>query len=407
MGVDELKMSLPGTKPESALGIYISVPFCRAKCSFCNFASGVSSPAAIEAYVTKLCHEIAAAPLTAACLHANLPRTVDTLYFGGGTPSLLEPVQLRRIFTSLRENFQITPGAEITLEAAPGQIADAVLAESQHLGVNRISLGVQSFVDRESAAVSRTHTEQDCIHEILRLQASGVSNVGADLIAGLPYQTAASWQHSLEVATSIGLSHLSIYMLEIDEDSHLGREVIAGGQRFHAHGVPADEFSAAFYETACEWLPRHGFPQYEISNFAPLSHQSRHNRKYWQRDPYIGFGLDAHSMLLRPHGAVRFANPEDLAHYDAEKTPTAPTDVFEREAFEETIFLGLRMNEGINPSQLRQQFPHHLMGPTEAAASELIHNGLMIEHNGCWQLTLCGRLLSNDVFTNLLMGVAA
>jgi oxygen-independent coproporphyrinogen-3 oxidase len=407
MGVDEPKMSLSGTNQESALGIYISVPFCRAKCSFCNFASGVSSPAAIEAYVTKLCHEIAAAPLTSARLHANLPRTVDTLYFGGGTPSLLEPAQLRRIFTSLRETFLISPGAEVTLEAAPGQIADAVLAEAQRQGVNRISLGVQSFVDRESAAVGRTHTEQDCIHEILRLLASGIANIGADLIAGLPYQTTASWQHSLEVATCIGLSHLSIYMLEIDEDSRLGREVIAGGQRFHAHGVPADEFSAAFYETACEWLPHHGFPQYEISNFAPTAYQSHHNRKYWQRDPYIGFGLDAHSMLLRRNGAVRFANPEDLAHYDAEKTPMAPTDVFEREAFEEAIFLGLRMNEGINPSQLRQQFPHQFIASAEVAASELIHDGLMIEHNGRWQLTLRGRLLSNDVFTNLLMGVAA
>ena len=402
MGLDESKRS----SPASALGVYVSVPFCRAKCSFCNFASGVSSPAAIEAYVTKLCQEIAAAPRTAARLHATLPPTVDTLYFGGGTPSLLEPAQLRRIFNALRESFQIIPGAEITLEAAPGQIADAVLAEAQHQGVNRVSLGVQSFVDRESAAVGRSHTERDCIHEILRLQAAGVADVGADLIAGLPYQTTASWQHSLEVATSIGLTHLSVYMLEIDEDSRLGREVIAGGQRFHAHVVPADESSAEFYESACEWLPQHGFPQYEISNFAPASHQSRHNRKYWQRDPYIGFGLDAHSMLLRPSGAVRFANPEELSHYGAEEVPSVPIDVFQREAFEETIFLGLRMNEGLSLSQLRQKFPTEFIVPTEDAANELIRDGLMVEHNGRWQLTLRGRLLSNDVFTNLLMGVA-
>jgi oxygen-independent coproporphyrinogen III oxidase len=402
MGLDESKRS----SPASALGVYVSVPFCRAKCSFCNFASGVSSPAAIEAYVTKLCQEIAAAPLTAARLHANLPPIVDTLYFGGGTPSLLDPTQLRRIFTALRQTFEITPGAEITLEAAPGQIADAVLAEAQHLGVNRISLGVQSFVDRESAAVGRSHTERDCIHEILRLQAAGVANVGADLIAGLPYQTTTSWQHSLDVATSIGLTHLSVYMLEIDEDSRLGREVIAGGQRFHAHGVPADELSADFYEAACAWLPQHGFPQYEISNFAPTSHQSRHNRKYWQRDPYIGFGLDAHSMLLRPEGAVRFANPEELPHYATEEAPSAPIDVFQREAFEETIFLGLRMNQGLGLEHLRQQFSTELVAPTADAANELIRDGLMIEHNGRWQLTLRGRLLSNDVFTNLLMGIA-
>jgi oxygen-independent coproporphyrinogen-3 oxidase len=402
MGLDESKPS----SPASALGVYVSVPFCRAKCSFCNFASGVSSPAAIESYVAKLCQEIAAAPLTAARLHATLPLTVDTLYFGGGTPSLLDPAQLRRIFTALRQTFTITPAAEITLEAAPGQIADAVLAEAQQQGVNRISLGVQSFVDRESAAVGRSHTERDCIHEILRLQAAGVVDVGADLIAGLPYQTPVTWQHSLNVATSIGLTHLSVYMLEVDEDSRLGREVIAGGQRFHAHGVPTDELSATFYETACAYLPQHGFPQYEISNFAPPSHQSRHNRKYWQRDPYLGFGLDAHSMLLRPTGAVRFANTEALAYYAAGAAPT-PIDVFQREAFEETLFLGLRMNEGLSLAHLRQQFPTELIAPTEDAAIELIRDGLMLEHHGHWQLTLRGRLLSNDVFTNLLIGVAA
>ena len=402
MGLDESKRP----SPASALGVYVSVPFCRAKCSFCNFASGVSSPHIIGSYVTKLCQEIASASITAEQLQADLSRTVDTVYFGGGTPSLLEPAQLSRIFTALRQTFQIEAGAEITLEAAPGQITDAVLAEAQRQGVNRISLGVQSFVDRESAAVGRTHTERDCVEEILRLQAAGIANVGVDLIAGLPHQTPSSWQHSLDVATSIGLTHLSIYMLEIDEDSRLGREVMAGGQRFHAHGVPADEASAEFYEMACAWLPQHGFPQYEISNFATTSHQSRHNRKYWQRDPYIGFGLDAHSMLLRSHGAVRFANPDELADYGAAAIPYAPIDIFQREAFEETIFLGLRMNEGLSVSRLREQSPRELFAPTEEVARELVRDGLMIEQDDRWQLTLRGRLLSNDIFTNLLMGVA-
>jgi oxygen-independent coproporphyrinogen-3 oxidase len=401
MGLDESKRP----SQASALGIYVSVPFCRAKCSFCNFASGVSSPQAIEAYVERLCQEIIEAPRTAAHLQADLPHRVDTVYFGGGTPSLLEPGQLRRIFRSLRETFDITPGAEIPLEAAPGQICDAVLAEAQQQGVNRISLGVQSFVDRESAAVGRSHTERDCIHEILRLQAAGVGDVGADLIAGLPYQTPESWQHSIEIATSIGVRHLSVYMLEVDEDSRLGREVMAGGQRFHAHGVPSDECSAELYETACEWLPQYGFPQYEISNFAPPYRQSRHNRKYWQRDPYIGFGLDAHSMLLRSSGAVRFANAEELAHYGDQEV-LAPVDILQREAFEETIFLGLRMNEGLSLAHLRQRFPAEFLVPTEDAARELIRGGFLIEHDGRWQLTLRGRLLSNDVFTNLLMGVA-
>jgi len=403
MGLDESKRP----SPASALGVYVSVPFCRAKCSFCNFASGVSSPAAIENYVTKLSQEIVAAPVTAERLRADLPQTVDSVYLGGGTPSLLDPAQLRRIFNALRQTFQVTPGAEITLEAAPGQITDAVLAEAQAQGVNRISLGVQSFVDRESAAVGRSHTERDCTREILRLQAAGVGDVGADLIAGLPYQTSASWQHSLDVAVSIGLTHLSVYMLEIDEDSRLGREVMAGGQRFHAHGVPADEASAELYERAYAWLPDHGFPQYEISNFAPPSHQSRHNRKYWQRDPYMGFGLDAHSMLQRARCAVRFANPEELAKYGVSAMALSPIDIYQRQAFEETIFLGLRMNEGLSVSRLREEFPRELFASTECAAGELIREGLMIERDDRWKLTLRGRLISNDVFTNLLMAVAA
>ena len=253
------------------------------------------TPYASKRTSTKLCQEIAAAPSPPTRMQADFRLTVDTVYFGGGTPSLLEPSQLRRIFTALRRDLSYHPDAEITLEAAPGQITDAVLAEAQDQGVNRISLGVQSFVDRESAAVGRSHTERDCTQEILRLQAAGVKDVGADLIAGLPYQTPASWQHSLDVATGIGLTHLSIYMLEIDEDSRLGREVMAGGQRFHAHGVPADESSAEFYEMACAWLPQHGFPQYEISNFAPrvssvppqsqvLAARSLH--RLWPRRPF-------------------------------------------------------------------------------------------------------------------------
>jgi oxygen-independent coproporphyrinogen-3 oxidase len=389
--------------PDPTLGVYVSVPFCRAKCSFCNFASGVSSPSAIESYVSKLCVEIDSAYATASHLDASLAPLVDTLYFGGGTPSLLQPVQLRRIFAALRRNFDIASDAEITLEAAPGQITEVVLDEAQRLGVNRISLGVQSFIDRETAAVGRSHTERDCIREIVRLQSAGVPEVCADLIAGLPFQTTESWQHSLDVATSIGLTHLSVYMLEIDEDSRLGREVIARGPRFHAAMIPADDSSAEFYETACAWLPQRGFPQYEISNFAATTHQSRHNRKYWMRAPYLGFGLDAHSMLLRTHGAVRFANPDELPQYSMEPNPQAPRDISGREAFEETVFLGLRMNEGVSASHLRQNFPTAFVAPMEDAARELIRDGLMLQHDGHWQLTLRGRLISNDVFTNLLM----
>ncbi len=395
------------TLQHSTLGVYVSVPFCRAKCSFCNFASGVSSANAIEDYVKRLCAEIAAAREKEVQGALEFPQQIDTLYFGGGTPSLLEPAQLRRIFAALRDSFAIAENAEITLEAAPGQIADAVLYEAQRLGVNRISLGVQSFVDRECAAVGRLHTKRDCVEEIVRLQAAGVHNVGVDLIAGLPYQTAESWQHSLDVATDIGLAHLSVYMLEVDEDSRLGREVMGGGERFHAPGVPADESSADFYEVACEWLPRHGFSQYEISNFAARQYRSKHNIKYWKQAPYIGFGLDAHSMLLRDGGAVRFANSDDLAAYLEGIPGRTSIDVRGCDAFEEAIFLGLRMNEGVEVSQLKLRFPPEFVAQVVTSVEEMIRAGMMMETDGRWQLTLRGRLVSNDVFTHLLMTVAA
>jgi len=393
------------------LGVYISVPFCRAKCSFCNFASGVGKAGEIEAYAVRLCAEIDAAAITSEQLHAELPRGVDTVYLGGGTPSLLAPQQLGRIFAALRRNFDLAADAEITLEAAPGQIADDVLAAAMELGVNRVSLGLQSFVDRECAAVGRLHTEQMCIDEIKRLRAAGVAEVGADLIAGLPYQTAASWEHSLDVAAALAadgsLTHLSVYMLEIDEDSRLGLEVMAGGQRFHAHGVPSEEIAAELYERACERLTAAGFAQYEISNFAAPAHRSRHNVKYWQRAPYIGFGLDAHSMLHTPRGAVRFANPEELIAYTGAGGAGSVVRVGRAEAFEEAIFLGLRMSEGVSVEELRTEFGRELAAPCEEAAKALIAEGLMTRDTDRWRLTLRGRLVSNEVFGHLLQGVAA
>jgi oxygen-independent coproporphyrinogen-3 oxidase len=397
------------------LGVYISVPFCRAKCSFCNFASGVSSAERIAGYVETLCAEIDAAPAIAARLGAELPRVVDTVYFGGGTPSLLAPAQLQAIFAALRRNFDVRPDAEITMEAAPGQIADDVLAEAMRLGVNRVSLGVQSLVDRESAAVGRTHTGASCVAEIARLRAAGLKELAADLIAGLPYQTPESWQYSLETAANSGLTHLSVYMLEVDEDSRLGLEVLAGGTRFHAHGVPSDEISAELYEQACGFLETRGFPLYEISNFAEPQHQSRHNRKYWERAPYIGFGLDAHSMLerqglgIREQGlggaAVRFSNPEELRDYSATAWGGNVVPVDTDQAFEESVFLGLRLREGVSLEALREQYGAERIAACEDAVREMVEGGLMESGDGRWRLTLRGRMVSSEVFGRLLVDV--
>src|ERR1700722_5748082 len=280
------------------LGVYISVPFCRTKCSYCNFASDVFSRAVFDRYVDRVCSDIASAPQVATEMGGQLEREVDSIYLGGGTPTLLEAGQLERIFTKVRSQFDVQAEAEVTVECAPGTLTAATLESLLRCGVNRVSLGVQSFVDQEAAAVGRLHKRATVLDDIARLRAAGISNINIDLIAGLPHQTAESWQESVTETIATGAPHVSVYMLEVDEDSRLGRELTAGGKRYHAHFVPDEEATADFYVAACEQLESAGVKQYEISNFARVGFESRHNLKYWTRQPYLGFGVDAHSMLV-------------------------------------------------------------------------------------------------------------
>jgi oxygen-independent coproporphyrinogen-3 oxidase len=198
-----------------------------------------------------------------------------------------------------------------------------------------------------------------------------------------------------------------VYLLEIDEGSRLGREVLGGGARLHAPAVASEEVAAEMYEEACEFLAANGFAQYEISNFARgAEHQSRHNRKYWERAPYLGFGLDAHSMLLRDDGrAVRFANPDELDDYDAERVAEL-IEITRRDEFEESIFLGLRLNDGVSVENLRERFPISWVRECEERVRELAREGLMSVANGRWYLTMRGRLVSSEIFGELLAIVA-
>ncbi len=413
-----MNLEAQGDELDRSLGVYLSVPFCRAKCSFCNFASDVSQAGQVEAYVERLCEEIASAPEIAYDVRAELPRTVDTIYLGGGTPSLLSPEHLQRVFRRLRESFAIERGAEITVECAPGQISGTTLEAMLEAGVNRISLGVQSLVDREAAAVGRLHTRAACEAEVIRLRAAGLRNLGIDLIAGLPHQTAASWGESLEAALGLGPEHVSVYLLEIDEDSRLGREVLAGGGRYGAAEVPDEELAAELYETACEVLTGAGLAQYEISNFARPGHDSRHNERYWLRQPYVGFGLDAHSMLRSPEGAVRFANTDDLGAYlsgpamprDPSSMPVlsgAPFRTVDRigpeQEMEETFFLGLRRSAGVDLRQIGESFGADLPGQIEDGIRDMVEGGLLDRSGSMLWLTPAGRLLSNEVFGRLLL----
>jgi oxygen-independent coproporphyrinogen-3 oxidase len=387
------------------LGLYISVPFCRTKCSYCNFASGVFSASQMSHYVERLSADVAAIRGFAHEKNADITEPVDTIYFGGGTPSLLPPDELKKLFFALRQQFKILPKAEITVECAPGTLTHEIIQAMVTRGVNRVSLGVQSFMDKEAASVGRLHSREKIHDDIVRLRKAGISNINVDLIAGLPHQTRASWDESLDQAIASGVPHVSIYMLEVDEDSRLGRELIAGGTKYHAHHVPDDDLTAEFYETACARLNAAGIEQYEISNFARAGFESRHNSKYWMREPYLGFGVDAHSMLPSSSSdeavdCVRFSSVDVYDRFLA-----APeieiSQVSRAQALEESFFLGLRLNRGIDLGGLRSQFAERLAA-YEPVMDELVSSGLLTRNGDNLRLTPRGRLLSNEVFERFI-----
>jgi oxygen-independent coproporphyrinogen-3 oxidase len=387
------------------LGLYISVPFCRTKCSYCNFASDVFSRAAYESYVSRVLDDIANAPETASELGCILPETIDSIYLGGGTPSILDPDQLRRVFGALKERFSVVSHTEITVECAPGTLTPVLIETLLECGVNRISLGVQSFVDQEAQSVGRLHKRATVLEEIAGLRHAGLGNINIDLIAGLPHQTDQSWTFSLSETIATGVPHVSVYMLEVDEDSRLGRELIAGGTRYHAHFVPDEEATADFYLQACDSLNAAGIAQYEISNFARRGCESHHNLKYWTRQPYLGFGVDAHSMLLTRElpdvKAVRFSAPDSLDSY-MNRGPLAVTPVSEHAALEESLFLGLRLNRGVDLEGLRSDFSRESIAGCERAIKECVQAGLLERKGTRVRLTDRGRLLSNEVFAMFL-----
>jgi oxygen-independent coproporphyrinogen-3 oxidase len=322
---------------------------------------------------------------------------------------LLAPELLARLFVSLRAEFDLAPNAEITVECAPGQIADATLAALVRAGVNRVSLGVQSFIDREAAVSGRLHSRAVVMEDLERLRAAGISNVSVDLIAGLAGQTFASWEESLDVLLQCGVPHASVYMLEVDEDSRLGREMLAGGGRYHAGLVPNDDAIARMYSIAIEKLGGRGnclgLAQYEISNFCRPGFASRHNLRYWQRRPYLGLGLDASSMLRTAGGSgpvLRSTTTSDLKDYMNGPEPVESTWLTPEQQHEEAWFLGLRLNAGVEVAAVQREFGAAMVAPALEAAARLAEDGLVVFDNGTVRLTPRGRLLSNDVFQEFL-----
>jgi oxygen-independent coproporphyrinogen-3 oxidase len=391
------------------LGLYISIPFCRSKCTYCNFASGVYPAGEHARYVERLIEDLRGAGAWAHSLGAELPRRVDTVYLGGGTPSLLEPELLHRLFSAIRSEFDLEPDAEITMECAPGQLPGPTLEAIAACGVNRVSLGVQSFVDREARESGRLHTRAVVEEDVRRLRAAGIANLNLDLIAGLAGQTFLSWEESLAALTEAGPPHASMYMLEVDEDSRLGRELLAGGARYRAGLVPSNDAIARMYERGIERLAQAGLAQYEISNFSRPGSESRHNLRYWQRRPYLGLGLDASSMLRqaepcagRVPRVLRASTGDDLKGYLAGNVVPEIEWLPAERQLEEAWFLGLRLNTGIDMAAMVREFGEALVLPARETAAQLAEDGMLAIEGNSIRLTERGRLLANSVFQEFL-----
>ena len=393
------------------LGLYISIPFCRSKCTYCNFASGVYPASEHTRYVDRLIEDMRGSGKWADEMGVELPRTVDSIYLGGGTPSLLEPELIARLFDRMRAEFNVDTDAEITVECAPGQLADAVIEALAQAGVNRVSLGVQSFIDREAHVSGRLHNRAIVLDDLRRLRAAGITNLNLDLIAGLAGQTYASWDESLSVLIETGAPHASVYMLEVDEDSRLGREMLSGGARYHAELVPSDEAIARMYETAIERFAQAGLEQYEISNFGRQGFSSRHNLRYWQRRPYLGLGLDASSALHAtdtskdgsdPDYVLRSTTTDDLKAYLAGPEPAETSWLSPASRHEEAWFLGLRLNSGVDLSALRREFGERPVAHALETVARLQESGLIEFDGETVRLTARGRLLSNEAFQEFL-----
>ena len=385
------------------LGIYIQVPFCQTKCTYCNFHTGVVSPARFAPYASAVQTEIREHRERLAKAGVELPDafrslSVDTVYFGGGTPSLLDPVHLAAVLETIRGTFR-TAFSEVTLEADPETVDQAKADAWVAAGINRISFGVQSFSDTELKAAGRMHRRADVHRAVPILRAAGTANISFDLIAGLPHQTHESWRNSVDELIQLQPEHVSIYLLEVDEGSRLGSELLRGGSKYSAAAVPSDDEMANFYDYARTELRRAGYEQYEISNFAKRGFASKHNRKYWRREPYLAFGAGAHSFS----GRQRWANAHDAASYvqaiASGCTPIEQLEIISAEqALDEELFLGLRQLEGIDVTRLERVYGTSL----EPRFAPLQASGLIERAGSIARIAPQHLSVSNEAFVELM-----
>ncbi len=389
-------------------GIYLHIPFCKSRCSYCDFATDVYRESnAVERYVDALCAELkkfqpricaddadkirSSDPRDRRLSAANSFLPADTIYFGGGTPSLLTADQVERIKEVINTHFDLAEDAEITMEMNPATVSAETLGAYRSLGVNRASFGVQTFNDRDLKLLARGHDANDARETFRLLRDAGFDNISFDLIAGLPGQTLDDWERNLDEALKMQPEHLSLYLLEIHEGTPLAEQLRSGRRP-----MPDEDIAAEMYEMMLDKTSSAGFEQYEISNFAKPGFESRHNTKYWRLDPVYGFGVSAHSF----DGVLRYSNERDTSAYvkSIEDCSTAEVMREQIDAASEFIFLGLRLNKGIDIDEYRRRYDTDIQEKYGAELRDLSDKNLLEIAEGRIKLTRKGMLFSNEVF---------
>jgi oxygen-independent coproporphyrinogen-3 oxidase len=373
------------------LGIYAHFPFCSVRCTYCDFPTVAGRDDRIEAYLDALVAEIGSS-------QPDATGSADTIFFGGGTPSRMSKQQAARVLTAIRQRFDVAENAEITLEGNPESLTAEALEGFRSAGITRISVGVQSLDDAVLRRVGRAHDAAGASRAVYAARAAGFPEVSLDLIAGLPGEDLSHWPDTLREATALRPDHVSVYLLESDKDTPLGRSVRAGRTR-----IAGDDAMASIYERTVAVLDGAGFPLYEISNFAAAPHRSRHNLKYWTDAPYAGFGLGAHGYI---HGERR-SNRKDLDGYLSDLAAgVSPVDWREPYArdrrLDEALFLGLRVADGVDLNALGARYDADLMTRHAEAWERGTAAGLIGWENARVRLTPSGRVRSNELFAELI-----
>jgi oxygen-independent coproporphyrinogen-3 oxidase len=379
-------------QPETALGLYVHVPFCSSICGYCNFNRGLIDDAQRARYVVALEAEIRRAAVRSTPV-ARLQ--ADTIFFGGGTPSLLEPDEIARLIDACRAAFDLSAGPEITLETNPETSTRERMERFRAAGVNRISFGVQSFRDEELERLGRVHTADRARAAVREARAAGFDNISLDLMLWLPQQAVAEWQESVEALIALGVEHASMYMLELYPNAPLKEEMARAGW-----SLAPDEDAAAMYLWALERLDAAGYRQYEISNVAKPGRESRHNLKYWTDGEWLGFGCGAHST----RAGVRWKNVAGTEEYIERITQGARATVDERvlspeEALGDALFTGLRLTQGIDAAGIGRRYGVDVIERYGREIQPFVREGWMVIEGTRWRLTRDGMLVANEIMS--------